>query len=287
MDLRLPLLKLRSEVRYTINRLQPRPWGKAWVALFEAELKSVDTLTAAENKLRDALEDAEAAADTADAALDVAAKAVGRYLRDSFHGDEREALMQDLFGSQYPSEFAKPILGDQLEAMRRWPAVLKVSKHTELKDWGTKIEAALPAADDALKALVTAESSLTVFRTDLHTPLVKKIAGMRQSLLGEARKQADLTGRSAEADGLFMSHARRRRPQETIARAKVEVSELEQDLTEARKKLADLEAAQKARDEAAAQLRAHQNELEALLKARSESDARIEILRREIEKADR
>lgn len=283
MDLRLPLLKLRSEVRYTINRLQPRSWGKAWVALFEAELKNIDTLTAAETKLADSVEDAEAAVDVADATLDLLAKSVARSVRGYFIGDPRELLMEQLFGPLQPNEFVRPILSSQLTAMTKWPALLKPLAVAELRDLGTAIEAAILVADTAAQDLRKAENTLAAFRGNVHYPQVQKLEGMRQSLLGEARKQAALTGRPEDA-GLFMSHNRRRRPPETIERIRTEITEREQDLASSRTRLAELEAEAKARDEEAARRLARESELAGLVKSRNELETRIEALQDELEK---
>ena len=60
LSLQLTPTAVRRELRYTLIRLRPLGWGKPYVTVFEALLKSCDGHIIDEGKLRDALEDAEA-----------------------------------------------------------------------------------------------------------------------------------------------------------------------------------------------------------------------------------
>lgn len=287
LDLTLSLTKLRQHTRYTIQRLQIRAWGKAWVALFEAEVKNIDTALGTETRLSDAVNDAEAGVHIADAALDGLAHAANSTAKMVYYGANYREVKENLFGMDTPSEFTKPLLGDQLDEMRDWPGYLGGLGSAEMKALGPKVDAALKAADTAVDVLNKADGELANFRSGVQAGLIKKINGMFQGLLGEARKQAQETGKPAEADGLFLATEQRRRrraPALTIARAAATVATLERDLTEARQDLEELKAAATAAAEAAARRRAKQEQLAALLKRRSETDAEIDKLREEMDK---
>ena len=138
----LSLLLLRRHVRYTMARIRTRAWGKTWLALFESEQKNIDTALQAETRLSDAVEDAEAAIDTIDDVLNGVALQAGSLVKLRYRGKQRDDVMAALFGSLYPSEFAKPMLGEQLEAMAKWTEIFKTLTVSALSDLAPKVEAA-------------------------------------------------------------------------------------------------------------------------------------------------
>lgn len=287
LELNLSLTKLRQHARYTIQRLQIRSWGSAWVALFEAEVKNMDTALATETRLADAVYDAEAGVHIADATLDGLAHATNSTAKMVYYGANYREVKENLFGMDTPTEFTRPLLQDQLEDMRDWPGYLGGLSNATMKALGPKVDTAIKAADTAVDAMNKADGELANFRSSVQAGLIKKINGMFQGLLGEARKQAQETGKKAEAEGLFLATEQRRRrraPALTLDRAAATVTALEQDLAEARQDLDQLKAAATAAAEAAAKRRARQEQMEALLKRRGETDAEIDKLRDEMHK---
>lgn len=275
LDSQMSLPLLRRHVRYTMARIRTRAWGKTWLTLFEAELKNLDTALLAEAKLSDAVEDLGADVDAADMALDAAARYVGQLVRQVYHGKDRDDMLQALFGPLYPSDFVRPLLGDQLEAMAKWPELLKALPHPAMSNQAPKIDAVVKQADAALGALNKAEAPLLAFRTGVQQPLVKKLDGLRQQLLGEARKQARDSGNPAEAEGLFLRAARRRPVVTTLALARAELAACEQDVAAARQRLTELEEAERAAEQHRQRRRAEEDRLAALLKQKSETEAAI------------
>ena len=282
----LSLLLLRRHVRYTMARIRTRAWGKTWLALFESEQKNIDTALQAETRLSDAVEDAEAAIDTIDDVLNGVALQAGSLVKLRYRGKQRDDVMAALFGSLYPSEFAKPMLGEQLEAMAKWTEIFKTLTVSALSDLAPKVEAAVKQAEAALEVLSKAEAALIAFRTGVHQPLVTKVDGLRHQLLGEARKQARDSGDPQEAEGLFLRSVRRRPGETSLALARAELASCEQDVVEAKQRLAVLEEAERAAEQRRAQHRGDEDRLATLLKQQAETEAAIAQARANL-RADR
>lgn len=278
----LPLTKLRRELRYTLARVRTRGWAKAWAVLLETELKNTDAALLTETKLHDTLEDAEADVDAADEGLDRSARSVNHYARQWHKGKQLQEVQEALFGTQYPSEFSKPQLGKQLTAMQQWPAILRAMPVSAMRACAPEVEAALKPAELAADALTKAETPIIAFRTGVHLPLVAKIDGMRQALLGEARKAARDTNDPAQAEGLFRRSTRRRPSPLTLTRARAEVTARERDLLEAKQLVAELEAAAQEAEQHKAKDRAVQDEISTLEKQQAATAARIAALRDEL-----
>ncbi|MFO0574175.1 MAG: hypothetical protein U1A78_09265 [Polyangia bacterium] len=277
-ELNFSLTKLRRNVRYTVQRMKQRSWGGAWVTLLEAESKNIDTVIAAELKLSDAVDDAETVVHIADALLDDLVTDTVNAGRT--YGGFRE-FSSDLFGDDSPSRFSQGLLGSQLEGMRHWPPYLKAHIGPLVQAMAPKVEAGLKAADDAEAALTKAESELTNFRSLIQAPLIKKINGLFQQLLGEARKQAASTGEPSEAKGLFLLTEQRRRRRAaltTLTNAEATVATCERALVDAKEALAALQAEAAAEAQADSRRRVRAEQIEALRKQREQADKAIDSL---------
>ena len=277
-ELNTSLTKLRRNVRYTVQRLKLRGWGGALVTLLEAEVKSIDLAIATEQRLSDAEDDAATAVQGMDGVLDSMVLTVVNTGRT--YGGYREFL-KDLFGDETPSEFSIPLLGTQLTGMRHWPGYLKSCLGPNLQTLAPKVEAALKAADDSEVALTKAEAELANFRSLTQAPQIKKINGLFQQLLGEARKQAQLLGDPNEAKGLFLLTEQRRRRKAarySLTHAEATVAACEQALAEAQKDLAALQAEAAAEAQADSRRRVRAEQIEALRKQREQADKAIETL---------
>lgn len=279
----LSVLKLRQQVLYTLTRLRHRPWAKTtWVPTFEGLLKDVDTALAAEQKLLDALESAEAAADAADIALDDMALHVDKLISLNLWGDQATNFRKSLFGEHRPSEFIRPRLREELEAMRTWPKYLKDHFSPNLNDLAKPVESVVAACDGALKTLTDAETAAGSFAANERDLLVRKVDAQRQLLGGEAKKQGRVYKSRNSEDGLFMGYRRRRAAPLTLSRAQRNVAEAEADLAEQRQVLSELMASLAEKEHAEAELAAREQKLLALLEQRKKDDEAIAALRDEI-----
>lgn len=283
-DVLFPLVQLRRELRYSLVRIQRRAWAKTWVPIFEALLKEADAAIAQEMKLRDAQEAAEADVDEADYGLDSLALYTAKVARSELSGDVLSTFQKALFGSDRPSEFVRPKLGDQLEQMRTWPSVLADAPTAALKDLLPRTQAVLKTCDAALKANTDATAALQAFRVSTHAPLVNKVNGERKALGGDAQKQAHDPQFGADAAvGLFRASERSRaaRP-ETVATLRDEIAETETALAHLKERLAQLLSQEEAEAKAEAERRSKAQIIADLEKAQADTEAKLAALREEV-----
>lgn len=280
LDVKLPLAKLRLYTRYTLLKLRLHSWAKPLgTQLATLQKEEVDPSITNEQKLIDAVADAETVVDIADYELNLLARRAEVYSR-VYLGPLRTEVRTTLFGQDPISQFVRPILGDQLRAMRAWPKYLATLAAQNLKDLGPSVEAAVKAADDAIKALTDAETNLAAFRSGAHVQLIKKVNLLFHDIWAEAVRQTKETGVDP-TEGLFLK-IRRNRPPLTLARARAELAAREEEVSEARTALAELEAEAQAEVEEDKKRAAQKAELVTLQKAEAELASRIKALKDEL-----
>ena len=283
LDLKLPLAKLRLYTRHTLLKLRmhPYPWAKTLgTKLATLQTEEVDPAIVNERKLLDAVADAEAVVDITDIELNTLARKAEAYSR-VYVGPLRTEVRQTLFGQDSISQFVKPILGDQLRAMRLWPKYLETLAAQNLKDLAPSVEAAVKAAEDSIKDLTVAETHLANFRSGAHAQLVRQVNLVFHDIWSEATRQVKETGIDP-TEGLFLK-VRRNRPPLTLARARAELAACEEEVAEARTALAELEAEAQTEIEADKKRAAQQAELVTLKKAEAEIASRIKALKDELD----
>lgn len=284
LSVEISLSELRREIRYTLAILRQRSWAAAWVPLFEGLLREVGGAETEQAALLDKLEDANAAVDDADVRLDVFVGGAASGLRDALDKDTDAPIWRSMFGSQRPSDFVRPKLGEQLDRMRSWPALLRTAPTQPLRDSAAVCETLIKTADDAVTAQAAAASALQVFRAGKLVSLVNTINGERNSLGGEADKQ--LFGqkiRPEEASGLFRQAPRGRPPRpETLASIRAEIAAAEQELAQKRQRLAELEAEAQAEAQAAELRRADEAALLAARAAQTEAEKKVAELEKRL-----
>jgi hypothetical protein len=243
-EVRMPLPVLRQEIRYTLLRLRGRPFGKAFVKVFEGLLKETETAMAAEQKLLDALEDADANVDEADWELDRLAARIAKQVRVELSGERLSTFVRALFGTQKPSQFVRPKLGKEWEAVKAWPAVLADAPTAALKAEQGTVEKVLKACGDADSARKGAQAALAAFAVSTHSVLVEKVNGQRKLLSGEAAKQVhEAAAFEDEGEGLFRASARSRL---SLAVVEKELAQAEGEVQRLKARQAELVAEQAA-----------------------------------------
>lgn len=275
-ELNTPLAKVRRHLRYTLQRLRLRRWGGPWVALLESEIKGLDAALSTELALSDAVDDAMTKVHAAAAVLDGLVRSAVDAGR---HSGGYAEFLRDLFGDQTPNEFSDPLLGRQLAGMRSWPSYLKGHSGPLVQALVPWVEAGLKAADDATAERRRTEAALTNFRGLTQAALIKKVNGLFQQLLGEARKQA--ADDPGEARGLFLLTEQRRRRRSarlSLVHAEARVTAAEQELAAARKALAALKDAAAQAAQAEAERAAREQRIAELRKQREQTDAEIAAL---------
>lgn len=280
VDMTLP--DLHREVRYTLAVMRQRPWAAPQVPTFEGLLKEVATAEAESQGLLDKLEDATAWVDEADLHLDLFVDATAVDALQAVSKDTRAPLWRSLFGGLRPSQLTRPKLGDELEQVRTWPELLRTASTEALRNRAAPCAARVKAADDALRALQTAQTALQVFKTSKLTALVARLNSARSALAGESDQQLFDGKILPEASAGLFRLAPRSRParRETVASVQAEVAATEQQLTRLRERLAALQAEQASADQAAARRRADEEALAAL---QADSAQKIAELQRRLQ----
>ena len=279
-------LSIRRELRYTLVRMRTMTWAKPYVAAFEALLKSCELSFAEDSKLRDALEDAEAELDQVDADLDELALYISKFIKAETSGAVRLSLNQALFGNEAPSKFVRPRLGEELDHVRTWPALLAGAPLAKLVALGTEVAAVIKRCDAALLSHSKASGELAAFQLNHWAPFVAKVNGERQSLGGEAKKQKRLDG-SEGGEGLFrVPKKSRTKDTVTLTLLTDHILRSESELAELHQQKVDLELDLKAEAEAKAE-RAHKEAaLAELRKTEAEARAKAKALEAELAKSD-
>jgi hypothetical protein len=284
-DPRLPLHLLRRELRYTLVRLRRRGWAKAWVPIFEGLLKDTEAALSQDTKLKDDLEDAEAELDEADFDLDLVVLYVAKLARTELRGEALSTFMLALFGSDRPSDFVRPKLGDELERARTWPDILNNASAAALKGLASRVENSIKRCDDAQKTYTAAVAARQAFTVSTHAPLVQKVNGERKALGGDAKKQAhDFTSSSGEAgEGLFRASERTRagRP-ETLESVRAELAATETELGLLRERQKALEAQRETELAHEAARKAKEQRVAELEKAQADTQSKLQTLREEL-----
>ena len=113
-------LSVRRELRFTLVRLRTLPWAKSYVTVYEGLLKTCEIHVADHAKLRDDLEDAEAAVEHADSDLDEVALYLHKFIGAETSGGVRSSLHKALFveTSPAPVKYGAELLGKASAELR-------------------------------------------------------------------------------------------------------------------------------------------------------------------------
>lgn len=283
LSLQLTPTAVRRELRYTLVRLRPLSWGKPYVTVFDSLLLTCEGHIIDEGKLRDSLEDNEAELDHADGQLDEIALYIGKFIKVETSGGVRANLNRALFGSDTPSKFVRPRLGEELVKVRTWPTVLAGAPLAKLVALGKEVETLIKSCDATVQRHTVSTANLQAFLVNDWAPFVAKVNGERQLLGGEAKKQLRLDG-SEGGVGLFRSQSKSRAKEtltlalvdEQLARAESEVVELKKQRAELEHEAQQLAQAERSKKEA---------ELAELRKAQAQAEAKAKALEAELSKS--
>jgi len=171
---------------YTLTRLSAHALTADLAQGFVAFQQAWAAVNAQELALRIDLLKAGALVVASDDELDVLVDAVSNVLL-SITGKDRDAAIYKLyFGDKRPSELKRPVLGDQLEAMRAWSSTLKSAKNPALSALGDGVEQKVAAADAAKDAMAAAQHARRVFRTTgERRALIDQFNALRKSTYGK------------------------------------------------------------------------------------------------------
>lgn len=160
----MTLIELLQERAYTAAQLKAHPLtaelARDYDELHIAWLRVLDE----EIQLAEAVVTAQALARSVDAELDRLFDLIVAEAREQ--GGDSEAkppLLRRLLGTQRPQDARRPVLGEQLELMRRWPEVLFSTEIESLHRMAAALTAELAQGDKAATDRTRAEQALSDF----------------------------------------------------------------------------------------------------------------------------
>ena len=148
-------------------------------------------------------------------------------------GDYQAPLYKQLFVDKSPTQLKKPILGDQLDQMRTWPAILASTQSPALHTLGLRTAKFVALGDAANAALASAQTKLDAFLSGPRAVYVDKVNAARKLTYGKlaelAHSQLPSTMPAGFAERFFLH--------DTSGRA-VSMAEVERTIARLDKKLA-------------------------------------------------
>ena len=257
---------LYNEYFFTLGRLRRHKLTKALAPQLEAVRPKLDAAAAEELSLTESEYEAAAAVIFADNDLndsvDFVAGNTGR----------GTPLFTRLFTDQRPSDLKKPLLGNQLEAMRSWPGTLaEVEGNAILKDHAPVMTARVAAGDAAATEKSSAAEKFADFRAvGTRAKLIAELNSVRKALhgkLGEIQHANHL--RPGWAEFFFQQESS---PAPGLGELDRRIAALEAQLMSLKKQRDEVAAQEEelARAKAAAEHREAQIQLDAIEKARAE-----------------
>lgn len=217
--------------------------------------------------IEEALSDTQARFDAADDSLDEFASIVFKAALTLTMDDKKHPLVRHLFGGKSLSEFQKPKMGPELDAMKAWVDTFASGKFPALQALATELEARITVADTASAARTAARVRNRQFRdVGARAQIFEKLN------VGRTTVQAALTKVGLETPGLsprfasrfFRSTPTAAIPDPTIETVTDELADLQSKIDAAKKLLEDLKAAQADEAKAAADRQRKETQLEDL-----------------------
>ncbi|TKD00512.1 hypothetical protein [Polyangium fumosum] len=283
---RTSLGSVLAEITYTHSRLKAHPLGAPHVAAFEALRAEWPAVHNKELVVRDAITDAQALIDHVDDLLDNLANGVVHAILTITNGDRTHALYKHFLGNKTPSDFKRPVLGGQLEAMKAWLPALEQSEHAPLVAFAPALAGLLGQASSAVTAKAEAEGARDQFRDfGERKKFIDKLNGCRKETHGAlARLPHEHSSLPRNFADKFFRRERVEPGDEadvTITSVKANIVEMQKELAAQHKLLADLEAEEAKVAEAA--IHADKEALVVLEAQAAEAQAKAAALRAKIE----
>jgi len=267
---------------YTLTRLEAFPLTEALAAPYVAFQKAWATTSALELEHTVAILRAMALVMVADDDLDLLVDRASNVLLSLTGNDRSAPLYKQYFGDKRPSEFRRPVLGAQLDAMRTWLPSLKASPHPALVTLGNELEPKILTAEKAKDSLAAAHQANRVFRaTGERRALIDHFNAIRKDTYGKlaalphTHPELNLTGSFPER---FFKRVSAPKPADTPLSSEellAQISEAEGALRSLRDQLTEASAREEEEATAKAKKSTKEADLKALKAKRKELDAEI------------
>jgi hypothetical protein len=233
LSLDTPILDLATEILHTRSLLQAYPFLQEHVARFDGLYAEWTALMQQELGFLSDKQDGEAQVIAVDDAIDYLCVAISATLLAEAGGDRKATSYQRYFGAAPPSKLKRPVLGQQLEVMRTWPASLQSEDASPaLKEYGARLAEQVEAADRAVTALAEAKRKLADFEVGARKQFIDKLNAARVLEYGQlaetALRQPELRLSRSFAFRFFLRSSGRRKA--TIADVERDILRLQERL---------------------------------------------------------
>ena len=268
---------LLQDNSFTLGKLQSHPLAVPFTSQFDALHTTWLTTSTSRTALQIALGKADGAVSAADDTLDNFVDTLDRTLLIAVKNDRKNPIYTLYFGDTPPSLLKRPVLGQELETVRKWIPSLKGSPVASLVALAPALSTAVDAADAAVAAKLAAQQALDDFdATGGKAQLIGTTNATRQTVYGQlaALPHANPTAALPASFGdRFFRHTPRTgvAAAKTVAEGQAEVARHQKKLTAAQNHLANLTTAEQAR--AAAKTTAAASETAAATAKKAAKDA--------------
>lgn len=158
---------------------------------FEKLLAELEALRPVQTKLDRMVATQEALARFKDDVLNVLLDETKAEVLVEVGGDYTAALYKQIFTSYTPSQLRRFLLGEQLEAMRTWPAILAKTSNPRLHTIGARIVEAVKQADEILSALAAATTEQNAFALGPRAAFAQACTAARGAAFGKLLELAE------------------------------------------------------------------------------------------------
>lgn len=152
---------------------------------FEHLLTELETLRPAQAKVDRAVAAQEALARFKDDVLNVLLDDTKTEVLVEVGNDFTAAFYKQIFTTYTPSQLRRFLLGEQLEAMRTWPAILLTTSNPRLHQIAARIVEAVKQADEILSALAVATTAQTAFALGPRAAFAQACTAARGAAFGK------------------------------------------------------------------------------------------------------
>lgn len=290
LELRTSIFGLFPHIGYTLERLKAEPLAAAHVPVFEAlRTEGLQVLTT-ELGMIDAKIGAQVRVTTTDGKLNEYAGRASKAVLVITKDERDNPLYTNLFGSKNLTEFRRPVLGEQLEAMRKWIPSLQQSPYPTLQAMAAELVTLVAEADAAKAARDSVQQQNRFFRdVGARRQWVDNLNAARQEVYGALAKlphqHPELP--SNYADLFFLRDKRGagegEEGEETLESLQALAEEMREELQELEARIAEMEEAEAEAKKAAEARAAEEAKLAELDRAAAELDKQRAALRKRLD----
>jgi len=242
------LENLSDDTVFTLALLQQYPFASEYVDNYKETLARCDATIAEQRTCARAIVKCQAGIEGADCLLDPLIDKVDAAAAVVTGKNRQHPLYKSIFGDWRVADLKRPLLGEELEAVRPWPKVLAESGDDALAALAPQITKAIEHADKAVQALADAHSANRQFRlTGNRKKLIDDVNKLRTATFGYIKEYVRAHPEQSLPPDLASQIFQRSRKvtRLTAEDLDAEITALQEDLSMLQQQRAELAAPQK------------------------------------------